>query len=113
MKHTTPQYSDSKALRCLYATQWTLWTRLEVNGVRTQGTPTHPKKEPKERGRRRILHQKIFSKNIAEFTQKIFSLKIVNLGLSPKRGISSQLKANHLAHSAKYMYIYKAFTEQN
>ena len=72
-----------------------------VDNVRRQGTPTHPKKEPKEGGRGLILHQKIFSKNIVE------------LGLSPKHGISSQLKANHLAHSAKYMYIYKAFTEQN
>ena len=76
-------------------------------------TPTHPKKEPKERGRGHILYQKIFSLKIAEFTQKIFSKNIVDLGLSPKHGISSQLKANHLAHSAKYMYIYKAFTEQN
>ena len=76
-------------------------------------TPTHPKKELKEGGRGRILHQKIFSLKIAEFTQKIFSKNIVDLGLSPKHGISSQLKANHLAHSAKYMYIYKAFTEQN
>ena len=84
-----------------------------VDNVRRQGTPTHPKKEPKEGGRGLILHQKIFSLNIVEFTQKIFSLKIVDLGLSPKHGISSQLKANHSAHSAKYMYIYKAFTEQN
>jgi hypothetical protein len=60
----------------LYAAQWTLWITPEVNRVRREGTPTHPKKEPKERGRRRILHQKIFSKNIVEFTQKIFSLKI-------------------------------------
>jgi hypothetical protein len=85
----------------------------EADHVRREGTPTPPKKEPKERGRGRILHQKIFSKNIVEFTQKIFSLKIVNLGLAPKHGISSQLKANHLSHAAKYMYIYKAFTEQN
>jgi len=72
-----------------------------VDNVRIGRTPTHPKKEPKERGKELILHQKIFSQNIVE------------LGLSPKHGISSQLKANHLAHSAKYMYIYKAFTEQN
>ena len=102
MKHTTPQYSDSKPSRRLYPAQWTLWIKLEVDNVRRQGTPTHPKKEPKEGARGRILHQKIFSLKIAEFMCQ-----------TPKHGISSQLKANHLSHSAKYMYIYKAFTEQN